>query len=49
MRYPKFTAHLEHPREKTVETALGQIEFGIPCVVGGALGSAGLRLWDAQK
>ncbi len=29
--------------------ALGQVEFGIPCVVGGAMTSAGLRLWDAQK
>jgi hypothetical protein len=29
--------------------AVGQVEFGIPCVVGGALGSAGLRMWDAQK
>jgi len=29
--------------------ALGQIEFGIPCVVGGAVTSAGLRFWDPQK
>ena len=29
--------------------ALGQIEFGIPCVVGGAMTSAGLRFWDPQK
>jgi hypothetical protein len=29
--------------------ALGQIEFGIPCVVGGAMTSAGLRYWDTQK
>jgi hypothetical protein len=29
--------------------ALGQVEFGIPCVVGGAVTSAGLRFWDPQK
>jgi hypothetical protein len=29
--------------------ALGQIEFGIPCVVGGAVTSAGLHFWDTQK
>ena len=29
--------------------ALGQVEFGIPCVVGGAMTSAGLRFWDPQK
>ncbi len=29
--------------------ALGQIEFGIPCVVGGAMTSAGLRFWDPQN
>jgi hypothetical protein len=29
--------------------AVGQIEFGIPCVVGGAVSSAGLRYWDTQK
>jgi hypothetical protein len=29
--------------------AAGQIEFGIPCVVGGAVSSAGLRYWDTQK
>jgi hypothetical protein len=29
--------------------ALGQVEFGIPCVVGGAVSSAGLRYWDTQK
>ena len=28
--------------------AAGQIEFGIPCVVGGAVSSAGLRFWDTQ-
>jgi hypothetical protein len=26
----------------------GQVQFGIPCVVGGALGSAGLKYWSAQ-
>jgi len=29
--------------------AAGQIEFGIPCVVGGAVSSAGLRFWDTQN
>ena len=29
--------------------AAGQIEFGIPCVVGGAVSSAGLRYWETQK
>jgi len=29
--------------------AAGQIEFGIPCVVGGAMGSAGLHYWETQK
>jgi hypothetical protein len=29
--------------------AVGQIELGVPCVVGGALTSAGLRYWDTQK
>jgi len=29
--------------------AAGQLEFGIPCVVGGAVSSAGLRYWDTQK
>jgi len=28
--------------------AAGQIEFGIPCVVGGAVGSAGLHYWETQ-
>jgi hypothetical protein len=28
--------------------AAGQIEFGIPCVVGGAVSSAGLRYWDTK-
>jgi len=27
----------------------GQVEFGIPCVVGGAATSAALRMWDGQK
>jgi hypothetical protein len=27
--------------------ALGQIEFGIPCVVGGAVSSAALRFWSS--
>ena len=26
--------------------ATGQIEFGLPCVVGGALGSAALNYWS---
>jgi hypothetical protein len=29
--------------------AAGQIEFGIPCVVGGAVSSAGLRYWETEK
>jgi hypothetical protein len=29
--------------------AAGQIEVGIPCVVGGAVSSAGLRYWETQK
>ena len=29
--------------------AAGQIEFGIPCVVGGAVSSAGLRYWDTEN
>jgi hypothetical protein len=29
--------------------AAGQIEFGIPCVVGGAVSSAGLHYWDTQN
>ncbi len=29
--------------------AVGQIEFGVPCVVGGAVSSAALRFWDTQK
>ena len=28
--------------------AVGQVEFGIPCVVGGALSSAGLRMWEQK-
>ena len=27
----------------------GQVEFGIPCVVGGVATSAALRVWDGQK
>src|SRR5262249_1742189 len=26
----------------------GQVELGIPCVIGGAAGSAALRLWDQK-
>ncbi|HLH92818.1 MAG TPA: hypothetical protein VKX28_30710 [Xanthobacteraceae bacterium] len=29
--------------------AVGQVEFGIPCVVGGAVSSAGLHYWDTQN
>jgi hypothetical protein len=29
--------------------ALGQVELGIPCVVGGAVSSAGLYYWDNQN
>jgi len=29
--------------------ALGQIEFGIPCVIGGSASSAALTLWDKQQ
>jgi hypothetical protein len=29
--------------------AAGQVEFGIPCVVGGAVSSAGLHYWDTQN
>jgi hypothetical protein len=29
--------------------AAGQIEFGIPCVVGGAVSSAGMRYWETQN
>ncbi len=29
--------------------AAGQIEFGLPCVIGGATSSAALQTWDAQK
>jgi hypothetical protein len=28
--------------------AVGQLEFGIPCVVGGAMSSAGLHYWETQ-
>jgi hypothetical protein len=27
----------------------GQVEFGLPCVIGGAAISAALRIWDGQK
>jgi hypothetical protein len=27
----------------------GQVEFGLPCVIGGAATSAALRIWDGQK
>jgi len=27
----------------------GQVEFGLPCVIGGAATSAALRVWDGQK
>ena len=27
----------------------GQVEFGIPCVVGGVATSAALRIWDGPK
>jgi hypothetical protein len=29
--------------------ATGQVEFGLPCVIGGAATSAALRIWDGQK
>jgi hypothetical protein len=29
--------------------AVGQVEFGLPCVIGGATSSAALQAWDAQK
>ena len=29
--------------------AAGQIEFGLPCVIGGATSSAALSAWDGQK
>jgi hypothetical protein len=29
--------------------AAGQLEFGIPCVVGGAMSSAGLHFWETQN
>jgi hypothetical protein len=25
------------------------VEFGLPCVIGGAATSAALRIWDGQK
>ena len=27
----------------------GQVELGIPCVVGGAAASAALQFWDGQR
>jgi len=32
-----------------VAAVAGQVEFGIPCVVGGVATSAALRLWDGSK
>src|SRR5262249_53316132 len=32
-----------------VAAAAGQVELGIPCVVGGAASSAALTTWDSQK
>jgi hypothetical protein len=29
--------------------AVGQVEFGLPCVIGGATSSAALQAWDGQK
>jgi hypothetical protein len=29
--------------------ASGQVEFGLPCVIGGATSSAALSAWDGQK
>jgi hypothetical protein len=29
--------------------AAGQVEFGLPCVIGGATSSAALAGWDGQK
>jgi hypothetical protein len=29
--------------------AVGQVEFGLPCVIGGATSSAALQAWDTQK
>jgi hypothetical protein len=29
--------------------AAGQVEFGLPCVIGGATSSAALSAWDGQK
>jgi hypothetical protein len=29
--------------------ATGQVELGLPCVLGGALSSAGLRYWETQQ
>jgi hypothetical protein len=32
-----------------VAAALGQIEFGIPCVVGGSLSGAAVYYWNSQQ
>jgi hypothetical protein len=32
-----------------VAAVAGQVEFGVPCVVGGVATSAALHLWDGQK
>jgi hypothetical protein len=32
-----------------VAAATGQVEFGLPCVIGGGVSSAALQTWDAQK
>jgi hypothetical protein len=32
-----------------VAAVLGQIEFGLPCVIGGALTSGALRMWNDQQ
>jgi hypothetical protein len=29
--------------------ALGQVEVGIPCVIGGSVSSGALSLWEKQK
>ena len=38
------------PASLAIAAALaGQVEFGIPCVVGGAATSAALRIWNGQN
>ena len=32
-----------------VAAVAGQVEFGIPCVIGGVATSAAIRLYDGQK